>query len=310
MRSDDDATSCLIAGGVRCCNPRINLHCHLLDSATQLVITVPPPPQLLAALKAAVQPTSGSMPQARQQQTDSKRRLQVTNILLDVSDALVSMQTAYVVPQHVSERHVKLLLGCQQQIQLQRLHLAGQPNELGFTASLRKLQMISLQESAEQLGRGEMLSTRRSDMMDTQIKDILTGLQPIGSMPQRTASGQSTIQAGVHKNQFFSIASLTASGSAAGLVTDLGKASAANVEDGISLDMNINSIGVRFEPDDAFAACAAYRDVAAVVRVLTKHTSSSRQDAAAQGRSCLPRSSIGVPISTEAKTRSSAQSPA
>ncbi len=271
----------MFAGGVTCCSPSISLHCHLLEAAAQLVNIITPPPQLMNTVKSVAMPQTQAPPRA------SKRKAQVTSIAIEVSDALVTMQTAYVVPQHVSERHVKLLVGCQQQIQLQQLQIFCQPADLGLKASLTKLQIFSLQESVEQLGRSESLTTRRSDLMDVQIRDVLTGLRPTGSMPERTASGQQPVQPGVHKNHFFSLASFSAAGSAPDLVSELQGHAAPHIAGQTNLEVAISDVGVLFEPDDAFAACATLRDATAAARLLALQR---KQDAAVHAASSTPAS--------------------
>ncbi|KAK9868095.1 hypothetical protein WJX84_001601, partial [Apatococcus fuscideae] len=149
-----------VTGGLTCCNPSISLHSSLLMSAAQLAAVLVPPPHLIIAFKPAAR---ASEPQLGTRAPDparklAKRSLLMKSITVDVTEAMLTMQTAYVIPQHVSDRHAKLLL-------------------------------FSMHERAQQLGSGEQLSTRRSDLMDFQIRDILAGLRPTASMPARTQSG-------------------------------------------------------------------------------------------------------------------------
>lgn len=283
-----------VPGGVTCSRPSISLHCNLLKSAAQLALAVIPPATLLALFRLPrTQQPAGRPAEPRKQNLVFKR------ISVDVSDAMVAMQTAYVVPQHVSEHYAKLLVGCQQQLQLQALHATCQPADGHLKASFSKLQLYSLQEQAQQLGGGVPLATRRSDLMDVQIRELLTGLKPAGSMPTRTSSGQQAPPAGIRKNQAFSLGSMSLTCAAPGLPLPWKQPSAAGT-DGCpaQLDAAVQHVGLRFEPDDAFAACAALRDI----RTATQLLQSGKHDADCQK---APRE----PVSGEAKPAGRGQQP-
>ena len=195
------------------------------------------------------------------------------------------MQTAYVVPQHVSERYAKLLVGCQQQLQLQTLSATCHPTEGHLRASFSKLQLYSLQEQSQQLGSSDQLSTRRSDLMDVQIRDILTGLRPSGSMPARTSSGQQAMHAGIRKNKAFSIGTFSLTGTASGLASGTAQPSAAQPAEHAPMDVHasVEDVALRFEPDDAFAACAALRDIKAASQLLSSAHHAVEDQRASQG---------------------------
>ena len=266
-------------------------------SAAQLAAVLVPPPHLMIAFKPAAR---ASEPQLGTRAPDparklAKRSLLMKSITVDVTEAMLTMQTAYVIPQHVSDRHAKLLVSCRQQLQLQSLHAACRPSDMQLKASLQKLQLFSMHERAQQLGSGEQLSTRRSDLMDFQIRDILAGLRPTASMPARTQSGQQSSLPGTSQNRVFSLASFTAASSAAGLLGSGRQPSLAHPQSHVNVDLVVDGVSVRFVPDDAFAACAALRDVAVARHLLlSKHIKQAVQSAGAQpgaaGYSSMPGS--------------------
>lgn len=269
-------------GGVTCSSPSVSLHRNLLTSAAQLAMAVIPPASLIAAFRSPG-PLQRAAP-AGQVAKPRKGNLILKSISLDLSDAMIAMQTAYVVPQHVSEHYAKLLVGCQQQLQLQALHATCQPADGRLKASFSKLQLYSLQEQAQQLGGGVPLTTRRSDLMDVQIRELLTGLKPAGSMPARTSSGQQAMPAGIRKNQILSLGPFSVTGAAPGLALIQGQPlTAGPASNPDQLDAAIEHVGLQFEPDDAFAACAAFRDIKAASQLLQSSLHDADGRMASQG---------------------------